>query len=81
MMTVRPDLDDPKFKHRRMTCRAFVQLPIYADGVDAIIDTQILKTSCDILFRLVTLDYGRKTFIGTLKKEMGGIPFKAAPKS
>ena len=56
-----------------MACRACVQLPIYVDGIDAIIVNQILTQPHNILFHLEALDYFIKTDIGTLNKERGDI--------
>ena len=72
-MTVHPDQADPNCKHGRMTSRACFQLPLGVDGIDASIDTQILKTPHDLLVHLSELDNGRKSDIGTLKKDRGDI--------
>ena len=52
---------------------ACVKLPLYLDGMDASIDTQILKTPHHLLVYLAALENGRKTDIGTLKKDRGDI--------
>ena len=51
-----------------MTCRACVQLPRDEYGIDASIDTQMMKTPHDIIVHLEALGYGRNPDIGTLKK-------------
>ena len=53
MITAHPDQASPNCKHSRMNCRACVQLPIYVNGIDASIDTQILKNYLFFLFHLV----------------------------
>ena len=63
-----PDHAYPKCKHSHITCSAFVQLPLYVDGIDSIIDTQMLKTPHGLLVQLASLDYWRNPDIGTLKK-------------
>ena len=63
----------PKYKYSCMTFRECIQLPLQVYGIDAIIDTQMLKTHHIILVHLVDLGNGRKPYIGTLKKEMGYI--------
>ena len=60
MMTIHPDRDDPNCKHSRMTCSSCIQLPLNVDGIDAIIDTQILTTPHDLLVQLSALDNGIK---------------------
>ena len=67
-MTLHPDQADAKLKHNRMICRAFVQLLLDMDGIDAIINNQNLKIPHDFLFQLATLGYGRNPYIGTLNK-------------
>ena len=52
-----------------MTCRTYVKLIIDVDGIDTIIDTQMINTSHNLLLHLADLDYGRKLDLGTLKKE------------
>ena len=56
-----------------MTCRACVQLPLYLDGIDAIIDTQMIKPLQMILVHLAALENGRKPYIDTPKKYRGDI--------
>ena len=51
-----------------MACRACIKLPLDVDGIDAIIDTQMLKIHI-LLVNLAALDNGRKPDIGTLKKD------------
>ena len=64
-----------------MVCRSYVQLPIDLDGIDASIDTQILKSPHTLLVQLADLENGRNPDIGTLKKERGGASFQnAAPR-
>ena len=69
MMTFHLDQYDTNWKHIHMPCMACVKLPLYLDGIDASIDTQILKTPHIILSHLEYLYIGRKKYIGTLKKE------------
>ena len=52
IMTVHLDQADRKYKHSRMTCRACVQLLFDEDGIDASINTKMLKTPHDLLFHL-----------------------------
>ena len=52
-----------------MPCRACVNIPLYLDGIDARIDTQIQKNPHTILVHLEDFYNGRKQDIGTLKKE------------
>ena len=68
-MMVHPYQDYQKLSQNIMTFRACVQLPIDVDGINSIIDTQIMKTPHIILFHLVDLDNGKNPYIGTLKKE------------
>ena len=56
-----------------MNCRACVQLPLNVDGVDAIINTQMLENPHDILVHVAALDNGRNPYIGTLNKDKGDI--------
>ena len=56
-----------------MTCRACIKLQLNVDGIDASIDTKMLKNSHILLFQLVALDNFRKPDIGTLNKDRGGI--------
>ena len=72
-MIVNPYQAGPKCKHGRMACRAFVKLPLDVDGVDAIIDTQLLKTPNIILVNLVASYTGRNPDIGTLSTDRGDI--------
>ena len=65
-LVVNDDQDDPKCKHSSMTCRACVKLTLDVDGIDAIIDTQILNTPQDLLVNLVNLDHRKKLDTGTL---------------
>ena len=73
MMAVHRDQVDPNRKHVRMTCRAFIQLPLDLDRIYASIDTQIMKPPHIILVNLEALDNGRKPYIVTLKKDRGDI--------
>ena len=73
MMTVQPDQADPNCNYSCMTFRACVQLPLDVDGIDSRIDTQIMKTTHDLLVHLAALDDGRNTDIGTLNKYRGEI--------
>ena len=68
MMEVQPDQYDPNRMHNIMTCRDCVKPTIYVDGIDTIIDTQILKTPHIFLVNLMVLDNGIKPDIGTLNK-------------
>ena len=68
MMKVHPDQADPKRNHSCMACRAYVQLPLDVEEIDASIDKQILKTPNDLLFHLADLEIRIKTNIGTTKK-------------
>ena len=43
------------------------------DGIDANIDTKMLKTIHYLLFHLANLDNGRNPYIGTLKKDRAEI--------
>ena len=73
MITVHPDQANPKCKHIRMICRACFQLQIYLDGIDASIDTKMLKTPHIILVHLVALENGRNPGIDTIDKDRGDI--------
>ena len=42
MMMVHPSQYDTKCKQICMTCREFIQLPLYLDGIDSSIDTKTL---------------------------------------
>ena len=59
-----------------MTCRAFIQLPLYVYGIDARINTQMLKNTHILLVHLEDSDNGRKRDIGTLNKDRGDIFLK-----
>ena len=78
MMTTHPYQADPNYMHSLMNFRACVKLPLDIDGIDAIINTQILKTPYDILVHLVALDHVRNPDIGALKKEKEDIIFQNA---
>ena len=56
-----------------MSFRACVQLPLDVNGVDASINTQILRTPHDLMVHLASLDNERKTDIVILNKEKGDI--------
>ena len=71
MMMFHTEQDDPNFNYSRMNCRAFVQLPLYVDGICDSLDTQMLKIPHCFLIYLVDLKYGRKTDYGTLNKYRG----------
>ena len=73
MVTVHPYKANPNYKHSQMTCRAYIQLPLYVDGINYSIDTQMMKTPYILLLRLKDLDNGRKLYIVTLKKYRGDI--------
>ena len=69
MMTVHPDQAETNYKHSHMTFRACVKLPLYVDGVDTRINTQMLKPPHDLLFHLEALENVINPDIGTLKNE------------
>ena len=73
VITVHPDQADPNCKHSCITCRACVQLPLDVDGIDAIINTQMLTTPHDLLVHLEAFNHGRNPYIGKPKKEKGEI--------
>ena len=73
MMTVHSYQADPNWNHSCITCRACVKLPLYGNGIYASINTQMLKTPHDLLFRLADLYNGINPEIGTIKKEKGCI--------
>ena len=73
MMMVHPDQADPKCKHSLMIFRAYVQLPLYLDGIDDIINTLMMKTPHNLLVQLAALDNRRKIDIDTLKNYKGDI--------
>ena len=73
MMKVRPYHAHPNCKHSRMPCRACIKLPLGVNGIDASIDTQILKPPHILLVELAALDNGRKPNIGSLNKDRGDI--------
>ena len=56
-----------------MSCRDCIKLPLDVYGIDAIIDTKILKPPHDILVHLAALDHRRNPDIGSLKKDGGDI--------
>ena len=60
-----------------MTCRAYVQLPPYLNGIDARIDNQMIKNPHVILFYFADLENRINPDIGALKKERVDI-FKSA---
>ena len=76
MIMVHPDQVDPKYKHSRMTCRDCFEPPLDLYGVDAIIDTKMLKNPHIILFPLGALDNGINPDIVTLKKKRRGNIFR-----
>ena len=69
MITVHTDQTDLNCNYICMTCRACVQLPLDVDGIDSIIDTQMLKTPHNMIVHFAALDHGRNPDIGTLKKD------------
>ena len=71
IITVDPDQADPNCKHSRMNCRACVQLPLGLYGINSIINTQIMKTSHDLLSHLADLEDRINPDIVTLKKKKG----------
>ena len=73
LITVHSYQAGPNFKHIRMTCRSFIQLPLDVDGIDVIIDNQMFKTPHILIFHLAALDNGRKPDIGTPNKYRGEI--------
>ena len=70
---VHPDQADLNCNYSCMTCRYSFQLPLDVYGIDASIDTQILKSPHTLLVHFAALDNGRKPDIGTLKKDRGDI--------
>ena len=60
------DLDqvDPKFKHSRINCRAYVQIPLDFDGINTSIDNQMLKTAHGLFVHLADLENRRNPDIG-----------------
>ena len=72
-MTVQPYQADTKRKHGHMNCRDCIKLPLGVDGIDDSIDTQIMKTTRDLLVHLAALDNVRNPDIVTPKKVRGGI--------
>ena len=73
IIMVNPYQEDPNCKHNHMICKACIQLSLDVDGIDAIIDNQIIKTPYDLLVCLTDLYNGRNPDIGTLKKDRGDI--------
>ena len=73
MLSVHPDQADTNCKHSHMTCKSCVQLPLDSNGIDASINTQILKTCHNLQVHLEDLENGRKSEIDTLQKEKGEI--------
>ena len=55
-----------------MACRVCVQIPLYADGIGAKIDIQMLKTPCDPSVHLAYFHNGIKPYIFTLNKNWDG---------
>ena len=72
-MMVHPYQVDPNFNNSFMDCRSFVQLPLYVEGIDSSINTNIMKNPHILLFHLAALENGRKPYIGTIKKKLGEI--------
>ena len=68
IMMVQLDQADLNCKNSLLTCRACVQLLLDVNGVDAIINIQMLKTLHGLLVHLAAFDNGRNPDIGTLKK-------------
>ena len=56
-----------------MTFKACVKLSLYAYGIDAIINSQILNRSQELLVHLESLENVRKPEIDTLNKNRGDI--------
>ena len=56
-----------------MTCRAFVQPPLYVGVIDSIIDNQTLTSTYILLVHLSALENGRNIDMGKLKKYRGDI--------
>ena len=69
---VHPDQAVPNFSHSRMNCTDCIQLPLDVDGIDASINTHMLKKYI-LLVHLAALDNGRNPDSGTLKKDRGDI--------
>ena len=59
----------PDSNYSHMPCRDCIQLPLEVGGIDAIIDTKILKN----LVHLAALDNGKNPDNGKLKKDRGNI--------
>ena len=68
IMTVHPYQAGPNYKHISITCRACIQLPLYVNGINISIDTQMLQNPNYLPVHLVDLENGRNPDIGTLKK-------------
>ena len=77
VMTVHPNQADPKFKYIHMTCRACVQIPLYENWTDNIIENEILDTPHDILVHLTALKNGRNQALSSSRK-MGKTYFQSA---
>ena len=43
IMNILPDQADTKYKHNHLICKVCVHIPLYVGGIDASIDTQMLK--------------------------------------
>ena len=56
-----------------MTCRACVKLPLYGNGIDCSIYSQIINRTHNILVRLLDFGNDRTSDVGILKKERGDV--------
>ena len=73
MITVHPGQDDLNLNYSHMMCRAYIQLPLNVDEIDASIDTNMLENTHILLVHKAALDNGRKPDIITFKKDRGDI--------
>ena len=56
MMKIHPYQTHTKYKHSHMNFWACVQLLLYVDGIDYIIDNKIMKTPHDMLVHFAALE-------------------------
>ena len=56
-----------------MTCRACIKLPLYVDGKDSRIDTNMITPPHILLVQLAALENRINKDIGTLNKDRGDI--------
>ena len=81
MITVHPYQADTNCKHISMTCRACVKLPLDVDGIDARIDTQMMKPLHILLIYLGALENERNPNMGTINEDKGDIFSECCTKS